>query len=135
MPVAGQQTDKQVAYDILPQSLYTCIRTLLTTHAHTHTHTRTHTHTHTHSCTHVGIGHYENVSKPTQVSLNTDEEVSSLYTYADTSFALTGENCMLFTFLTLTPGNVFHPPASGKAYGWGNNEYGQLASQTTEKQV
>ena len=40
--------------------------------------------------THAGVGHYESVSQLTRVSLN-NEEVSSVHTCADTSFALTGE--------------------------------------------
>lgn len=39
--------------------------------------------------THAGVGHYESVSQLTRVSLN--DEVSSVHTCADTSFALTGE--------------------------------------------
>ena len=46
---------------------------------------------------HAGVGHYESVLQLTQVSLN-NEEVSSVHTCADTSFALTGETHPHLTF-------------------------------------
>ena len=86
--------------------------------------------------THAGVGHYESVSQLTQVSLN-NEKVSSIHTYADTSFALTGQTYPHLTSSSVVPSLEigFLSPASGRVYGWGNNEYGQLGIHPREKQV
>ena len=78
--VAGQRTDKLVycpAVSILFLSPHYCP----SSHASSWVHP---------VHTHAGVGHYESVSQLTRVSLN-NEEVSSVHTCADTSFALTGE--------------------------------------------
>lgn len=84
MPAAGQQTDKLVHCHAvsIPSLMHPPIPALKCTPVHT---------------PHAGVGHYESVSQLTQVSLN-DEDVSSIHTYADTSFALTGQTYPHLTF-------------------------------------
>ena len=82
----------------------------------------------------TGVGHYENVVKPTQILGDIkDEKIVKLACVADNVLALNGKCILKFARSNFI--NLLWFADKGEVFGWGNSEYGQFNMVTDEQQI